>query len=180
MKQRGDTLIEVMIALAIVSSVIGMSYATASRALRTGRAAQERTEALKLVEGQIEILKATAPNYAVPATNIFSAGPLAVTNPSFCVDSAGVLYNEKVTPALAADLELDPLLSSVSASGVPTGAEVYHKKCALGQDARYKISIIRAGDPPGQSTFAIRARWERVGGGKDEVVIYYKLHQGMF
>jgi len=59
-KQNGDTLIEVMIALAIIGSVIAISYATASRALRTGRAAQERTEAVKFVESQVESLNREA------------------------------------------------------------------------------------------------------------------------
>jgi prepilin-type N-terminal cleavage/methylation domain-containing protein len=55
--QAGDTLVEVMIALAIIGAVLGAAYATATRSLRVGRQAQERTEALKLVEGQLERLK---------------------------------------------------------------------------------------------------------------------------
>lgn len=58
--QTGDTLVEVMLAMAIVASVLGAAYGTASRSLRTGRAAQERTEALRHVESQIEQLKSLA------------------------------------------------------------------------------------------------------------------------
>jgi prepilin-type N-terminal cleavage/methylation domain-containing protein len=186
-KQRGDTLIEVMIALAIIGSVIAISYATASRALRTGRAAQERTEALKLVEGQIETLKAAA---AVPTTKVFGTPSPSVTDPSFCVDSTsastGNVYTEQLTASKAADITTDNLLSGALPSAVPAGPE-YANQCSLGQGSRYKMSIVRTDQDVVvgithyiQSTFLVRARWDRVGGGKDEVAIYYRIHKGMF
>lgn len=56
-RQAGDTIVEVLIAMAIIGSVLGGAYATATRSLRIGIQAQERSEALKLVEGQLERLK---------------------------------------------------------------------------------------------------------------------------
>ena len=55
--QRGDTLIEVMVAMAIVASVLGAAYTTSARALRLARQAQERAEAVKFTQSQIESLK---------------------------------------------------------------------------------------------------------------------------
>ena len=86
--QRGDTLIEVMLATAMIGMVIGASYASASRALRTGRFAQEQTEALKVAESQIEKLKyvASLGLGADPVTqNIFDA---SAGNTTFCIDDA--------------------------------------------------------------------------------------------
>lgn len=173
-KQQGDTLIEVMIALAIIGSVIAISYATASRALRTGRAAQERTEAVKLVESQVESLKVVA---ATPAKKLilFAPSPSLVVEPTFCVDSATNIYTENALPA---DVTSDDLVTN--ALGAPTAGQVYHFKCAVGQDARYKLSIVRSCDATFKCTFAVRARWERIGGGKDEVSVYYRLHRDMF
>lgn len=179
-KQHGDTLIEVMIALAIIGSVIAISYATASRALRTGQAAQERTEALKLIEGQIETLKATA---AAHPDDLFSVLPANPTQPSFCVDSSLTIYNEQLTQAKAEDLQVDNLVTASGPNGVPTGAETYNSHCSLGQSGRYKLSVVRSDaivSGNTQSTFVVRARWERIGGGRDEIAIYYKLHRGMF
>lgn len=55
--KRGDTIIEVMLAMAIIGLVLAAAYATAARNLRTSRFTQERTEALKIAEGQIELMK---------------------------------------------------------------------------------------------------------------------------
>ena len=55
--QRGDTIVEVLIAMAVASSVLGITYATMNRNLLITRGAQERTEAAKLAQGQLEILK---------------------------------------------------------------------------------------------------------------------------
>ncbi len=86
--QFGDTIIEVMLATAVIGLVIGMSYASASRALRTGRFAQEQTEALKIAESQIERLKyiASLGTAANPTTqNIYNSSAGMTT---FCIDDA--------------------------------------------------------------------------------------------
>lgn len=57
--QAGDTIIEVLISISVIALVMGMAYGTAARALSTTRSSQERLEALKLAEGQIERIKAS-------------------------------------------------------------------------------------------------------------------------
>lgn len=170
--QAGDTIIEVMIALAIVGAVIGTSYAISARSLRTGRQAQERTEALKLVESQIELLKAAAP--AQKAT-LFSS-PAG----NFCVTTspAGVVVAQNSPPP--ADPFADPLVVQVGSAGPGYAAD-----CALGDSKRYLMSIQRVDEPavapaPVTSVFVIRARWQKVGGGNDEVLVSYRLHKGLY
>ncbi len=80
---RGDTLVEVMLALAIIGLVLGFSYATASRALRVGRFAQEQTEALKVAEAQVERLKYIASLTDAGRAAIFDA---AAGQTTFCLD----------------------------------------------------------------------------------------------
>lgn len=84
-RQNGDTLVEIMLAIAIVGMVLGASYATATRALRTGRFAQEQTEALKLAESQLEKVKYIATTNPAPGTanDVFNAN--AGQN-IFCID----------------------------------------------------------------------------------------------
>jgi type II secretory pathway pseudopilin PulG len=57
---RGDTIIEVMFAMAIIGVVLAAAYATASRNLQTSQFAKERTQASKIAEGQLEQLKTLA------------------------------------------------------------------------------------------------------------------------
>ncbi|HUC89835.1 MAG TPA: prepilin-type N-terminal cleavage/methylation domain-containing protein [Patescibacteria group bacterium] len=59
-KQRGDTIVEVLISLAVISLVLGGAYATANTSLQITRSSQERSNATKLAESQIEQLKGLA------------------------------------------------------------------------------------------------------------------------
>lgn len=55
---RGDTIVEVLIAVAVVSLVIVSAYAIVNRSLMGIQAAQEQSYAQKLVEQQVEMLRA--------------------------------------------------------------------------------------------------------------------------
>ncbi len=64
LNQIGDTIVEVLICLAIASLALGLSYGIARRNLIQVRDAEERQELLKLVEEQLERLQAVAPTKA--------------------------------------------------------------------------------------------------------------------
>ena len=55
--QRGDTLIEVTLALAILASVIASTTALAASAFRLGQNARQRTEAASLMQQASEMLR---------------------------------------------------------------------------------------------------------------------------
>jgi|ERR1700741_1849418 len=57
LKQRGDTIVEVLIAIAVMSGVLGTSYAITSRNSKASQQAQEHSQALKVAETQLEQLK---------------------------------------------------------------------------------------------------------------------------
>lgn len=73
---RGDTIVEVMIVLAVLGLAIGISYATANRSLLNARQAQENSEATQLVQSQIEGLRTMTQD---PANNIFQGGPYCLS-----------------------------------------------------------------------------------------------------
>jgi type II secretory pathway pseudopilin PulG len=54
--QRGDTIVEVLIAVAIISFVLAVSYATTSNSAKDTVDAQEHSQALRAVESQLEFL----------------------------------------------------------------------------------------------------------------------------
>lgn len=76
---RGDTIVEVLIAITIISAVLGGAYVSANQSLSTSRQSQERGEALKLVEGQVERLK----SHGASDTSPVYSGPL-----QFCIDDS--------------------------------------------------------------------------------------------
>lgn len=57
-QQAGDTIVEVLIAIAVVSSVLAIAYSTMNRNLQIMRNNQERTQAVRVAQDQIETLKA--------------------------------------------------------------------------------------------------------------------------
>ena len=83
--QHGDTIIEVMLAVAVVGMVLAASYSIANRALLTGRYAQEQTEALKQAESQVEKLKYKASQFKQGDSVTGTIFDTVVTATTFCI-----------------------------------------------------------------------------------------------
>ncbi len=77
-QQRGDTIIEVLLAMSVIGVVLGSAFGIANRSVATGRDAQERSEALKIAETQLELLKVYYP--LEPS--------IAVRSSAFCIDES--------------------------------------------------------------------------------------------
>lgn len=91
---RGDTIVEVLIVLAVLGLAIGVSYATANSSLQTTRAAQEDAQASELLQSQLEAMRSLA---GTDPTNIYQSGS------AFCINSAftAVVDTNSVSPAPA-------------------------------------------------------------------------------
>lgn len=87
----GDTIVEVMFALVILSSVIGVAFGAATRSLRQNQAAQERVEALKLIERQVEFMRLY--RQANPNAGAYPAWIPSNLNGS-CFNSAGSVVTD--------------------------------------------------------------------------------------
>ena len=75
--QHGDTIIEVVIAIAVLSLVLTAAFITSSNSLKATRDAQEHGEAQALVAGQLEKVKELA--ISAPA-NVFIGSTFCVGN----------------------------------------------------------------------------------------------------
>ena len=103
----GDTIVEVMLSIAVVSMVIGISYSIANKSVKTGRAAQEQTEALQLAQQQLERVKVLAADKTKWASVTGAAPYCVVTVPAISVvlasnpnckgQGSGNLYNLSVS-----------------------------------------------------------------------------------
>jgi len=86
--QTGDTIVEVLISVCVLSLALASCYAIANRSLQTGTESAQRSEALALAQKQIEYVKyASINNSTWLATYINHTG---VTN-NFCILPGGVI-----------------------------------------------------------------------------------------
>ncbi len=150
---RGDTIIEVLLALTIISSMLAGAYVTLGQSTNNARQSQERSEALKLVESQVERLRLISDSIAADRTEIF------------CLDSAGVVksaYNPARNRPMVA-LESDTFASYATDCKVQ----------AVSGGITYYLSI----EPETGKLYRFRARWDKAGGaggGKEEAKISYR------
>ncbi len=56
LNQKGDTIVEVLIAMAVASLVLGSAYAVANHSMKNSRQAQEHSEALQIAQKQLEAI----------------------------------------------------------------------------------------------------------------------------
>jgi len=82
--QRGDTIVEVLLAVAVLGAVLGGAFVAANRNSLVNRSSQERLEAVKVGEAQLERLKAMAAS-ADSSSTIFSAPA------NFCIDQLNTI-----------------------------------------------------------------------------------------
>lgn len=154
----GDTIVEVLIVLAVLGLAMSVSYATANRGLQKSRTAQEHSQALGLMNSQIELLRST-----FAKQNGAAIEAQAATGP-FCLSVTG---GDVVTTAIPntgpnafnENIALDPL----------TAAE-YQGACR--QENLYHISIVGRGG----GVYDVRVRWEGLGQqGRQQTELTYKI-----
>jgi type II secretory pathway pseudopilin PulG len=150
----GDTIVEVLLALAVIGAVLGGAYVTANRNTQTNIGSQERLTAIKLGESQLERLKATVETQELT--------PTAVLNRSstFCITNSNEVMNSSEDEC------------RVDGSGAPTTNQ-----------PQYAITITRVSDYMDGSTkvgalFNLNITWEDVRGeGNDELSLRYGVYR---
>jgi type II secretory pathway pseudopilin PulG len=117
-KQRGDTIVEVMFAMAIIGLTLGIGYGIANRAIIIGRDAQEQTESSKFVEAQLEkIITVTANQPELYFSTLETPGT------TFCID-------DTLTRQVAATPATQCRFGPINSDGV----------------GRYGVTIVRNGN----------------------------------
>ena len=79
--QAGDTIVEVMVSVVVAGMALGAAYAISGASLRRGIEAQERTQATRLVQSQIEYLKSANITTQLPSDGIESCYQAAQSPP---------------------------------------------------------------------------------------------------
>jgi type II secretory pathway pseudopilin PulG len=156
--QTGDTIVEVMIVLAILSLAISSSYATASRSLLNTRQADETSQATELVQSIINQLVALSPAGSTP--DIYQSAP-------YCIYPSGTS-------------EAIQTISTTPSYTVVPGTD-YPQECQL--DNLYNITISPTLHVSGMGgMFTVQAVWPDLTStiqnqGSDTVTLSYEIDQ---
>jgi type II secretory pathway pseudopilin PulG len=168
---RGDTIVEVLFAIAISSLAITGAYALASKSLQTGIFATERTEANKLAESQIEALKYRQRESLYQTwTTYFDS----VDN--FCLDIAStgpVDGNGNLKDDWKPVLNTGPTDILV----VKTSAPGYDPICtAPAPQQKYFVNISAHTSSNGLgATYLVTVKWDSVNGQINQSQLYYRF-----
>ncbi len=154
LNQAGDTIVEVLIVTAVLGLVLAGSYAIASRSLKGMRASQERGEALKLAEGQIESIK-TAVAAGTPGVVQYGARNV------FCLD-----LSKRAAPYAF------PSPDTVTQPIANDDFTRYPQECVRGL---YHIAV-EPSIVDERGNYAVYVRWDGIGDiGRQEVILRYRL-----
>lgn len=99
---RGDTIVEVIVVLAVLGLAISIAYATANRSLLDARQAQEASQASELIQSQLESLITMAGNLSTDPNYIF---PPSIPQP-FCTVPVGATGSYSIMPASTCDTSI--------------------------------------------------------------------------
>lgn len=153
--QRGDTIVEVMIVLAVLGLAIGIAYATANRSLLNARQAQENSMAAAAAQAQVEQLLSIACTSGASAcsiTNPLNPGYSLLHPPgggAFCIVNGTVRASNTAT-------------CRAQAGGLPGG----------------QVQITCLGACTAPRVFEVAVSWQDVlGQGRDQVTQDYTVPQ---
>lgn len=180
LNQCGDTIVEVFIALTIISSVLAGAFGITRNSTIAERQSQERSEALQVLQGQIEALRADSQQI-----NTFSTSYLGY----FCMSPTTllpVLFNP-MPPLKPNPLKALPGFYIGTGGYPPIGSDFAHSPCIVNnadesmpaagdEPAFYHLSIYVNTKATGWPTLKLQAIWDSVSGqGQDSVQLSYRL-----
>lgn len=187
----GDTIVEVLMSIAIVGAVIAGAYALAGRSLAEGVSASEHSQAIKLAEAQIETLKSRNKDSLSHVTDIwepnFDPHPRAAVPPTnknnFCLDTRAISMLDNLG---AVKPDWKPQYNGNGGPGftgnnlvVGTGADQYNVQCTDTRNAataKYLINISMQTHANKGPTYLVTVRWNPAGNAPtSQTQIYYRF-----
>lgn len=186
-QQRGDTIVEVLLAMAVVGMVLGVAFGIANRSVAVGRSAQERSEALKYAETQVELIKEYVANYDYDPGDTATEVLIEELSLTGSQDSACFVVNGDGDPEV--QLISDTLNPADNACRYNQFFQV-SVACVSGE-LNADASPVAFGETcdaasPAERKIVVRVSWERFGGGfttnedgdqvpvRDNVDLYYR------
>jgi len=168
---RGDTIVEVLIAIGIAAFAIGISYATANRSLHQAITARERNEALNVLQNQVADLKFRKQQTPVNSFNQFTFP----TANHFCLDDTA----KDPTATNWAPIANSPSITestALQAADPPSASALYNTRCV--SSGRYFVDITTQNSTATTSPtlYQVSVRWDQLDGDQlNSASVYYRF-----
>lgn len=157
-QQAGDTIVEVLIAVAIVGAVLAGAFTVSQKSVLAVRNSQEQSEMLQILQGQVELVRALALTTATPNTGVFATSPRY-----YCINTT---TRQRLN---------QPLLGNALPQQDNDTFTNYDNGCKFGDEQRYHVAVTYNA---GTKIFTFTGRWDRIGGGKNQVRLVYRIEPG--
>lgn len=171
--ERGETIVEVLIALSILGLMLGIGYASSGDSLRTSRDTQERVEAYQIAQGVMETVRYISKQSSYENNPFLFPPGQAGTNGGqreFCV-----------TDSLSDLSQPNQAIRNRPGGASPS----IHQECFRGPDGRYSVWVdanrlegngapISAGNTTSVYVYTVNVEWESLNGNTSEVQLRYK------
>ena len=149
LNQAGDTIVEVLVVLAVLSFAMAISMSTANKGLNQSRNALEHSQALGIVNSQVELLRSALSK----KVDVYRGSPFCMKN------------NQEITPfdiVPPADTNVLDSYPGACTQGFYRSSIVYHSSPPA----------------PIQPYFEFRVLWEGIGGlGRQQETLVYRIHK---
>lgn len=153
LSSRGETIVEVLVVMAVLSSVLGSAFALSSKTINVNRESQERSRAVGYAQNQLERLKGV-----VDQSN-------STTPNKFCFSNAGVIV--PILPANYAGVG--------NASPDADDFTKYPTECIDGLFHAVIVYDSPLAPTNGTKTYTSYVRWDKIGQtGHNNVVLKYR------
>lgn len=147
---KGDTIVEVLISIAIVSSVLAGAFTVTQQSSHAVRDSQERAAMLQLLQGQVELVRAlTVGDATSPIPIPTSAGQY------FCID-----------PSFRS-------VQTYTGGRAPTNNLSVVPRLCKGVNGLYNMGISN-----NSGTFTFEGWWAKIGGGTNYMSLSYRIVPG--
>jgi prepilin-type N-terminal cleavage/methylation domain-containing protein len=160
--QKGDTIIEVMISLAILSFVLGGAYYTANQSYRNIRDSQEHSEATNIAQTEIEDLRQYGPS--------FNGG-----TDQCLTDDAGSVQAQTTDCYVENTNQTYPGYVSASACNASTASYCY--EITITGPTVVTLANIASMTSVKVHTYEVNVQWPPIGGKRghnDQVTLFYR------
>jgi len=157
---RGDTIVEVLIALAIVSSVLAGAFLVTQKSTLAVRDGQEHGEMSQVLQGQVELVRSLALPETSDTMGVFKNSPKY-----FCIDTTNP----------AAPVRVDFLASVTSLPNVAVDDYSSYRAECRNLQTRYNVAITYDAT---SKIFTFTGRWDGIAGNKNEEQFVYRIYPG--